>query len=173
MGTETEELRRRIMEVLEYSPETGMLRWKVLYNPAQKKGWFPGNLHGNAGQKHRQVTVFKKKFKVHRLAWLLMTGEYPKGEIDHEDQDKDNNRFKNLRDVTRTQNSRNHRRQKRNKSGMTGVHFDKARRKWTVQIRINYKQINLGRFENIEDAIEVRKRANVQYGFHEHHGRPQ
>ena len=39
-----------------------------------------------------------------------------------------------------------------NKSGYTGVHWDKERNKWFAQVRRNSKTIALGRFDSIEDA---------------------
>jgi hypothetical protein len=44
-------------------------------------------------------------FLAHRLGWALHTGEHPQREIDHEDLDRTNNRFKNFRPATRSQNN--------------------------------------------------------------------
>ena len=44
--------------------------------------------------------ILGKQYKVHRLVWLLETGKWPSGVIDHIDGIKDNNRFSNLRDTT-------------------------------------------------------------------------
>lgn len=46
-----------------------------------------------------------------------------------------------------------------NKSGVTGVHWDKTREKWLSQINLKGKHYFLGRFKNKEDAIEARKKA--------------
>jgi HNH endonuclease len=46
-------------------------------------------------------------YRAGRLAWLYMTGEWPKNQIDHINRDKADNRFCNLRDVTQTENMRN------------------------------------------------------------------
>lgn len=48
---------------------------------------------------------------------------------------------------------------KTNKSGVTGVNWDKTRGKWMAGIRFQGKKYNLGRFENIADAISARKEA--------------
>ena len=100
----------------------------------------------------------------------MVTGSFPVNEIDHRDQDKDNNRFDNLRDVTRQVNSRNHRIQNRNKTGVTGVFYEAKRRKYRASIRVNYKTIHLGRFDSIEDAAKARAAANLKYGFSPNHG---
>ena len=43
----------------------------------------------------------------HQAVWLVCHGRWPKGEIDHIDGDRMNNRIENLRDVSRWQNMRN------------------------------------------------------------------
>ncbi len=54
--------------------------------------------------------------------------------------------------------------QKNNKSGYTGVHWEKSKNQWGAEITINGKSIFLGRFNNIEDAIDARKKAEEKYG---------
>ena len=48
---------------------------------------------------------------------------------------------------------------KNNKSGVTGVCWDRSRQKWVAQITFQGKHYNLGRYNNKEDAIKVRKKA--------------
>lgn len=54
---------------------------------------------------------------------------------------------------------------KNNKSGVKGVYWDKSRGKWSASITFKRKNIHLGRFDNKQDAIEARKRAEEKY-FH-------
>lgn len=165
--TETEEFRRRIMEVLEYSPETGLFRWKVMYNSAQKRGWFSGSNKDG----YLIIRFNRKSYKTHRLAWLIVYGDFPSGEIDHEDQNKWNNRISNLKDVSHKENSKNCALSKANKSGFTGVAFHKITGKWQASIRVDGKIVYLGLFDNIEDAIACRKQGNIEHGYHENHGK--
>lgn len=51
---------------------------------------------------------------------------------------------------------------KANKSGVTGVNWDKSRGKWQATIRFKGKKYNLGRFADIEDAISARKKAEKE-----------
>lgn len=51
---------------------------------------------------------------------------------------------------------------KNNKSGVTGVRWDKSRNKWLAQISFQKKYYYLGRFENKEDAIKIRKKAEKE-----------
>ena len=109
---------------------------------------------------------------VHRAIWALHYGEWPKGELDHLDGDKLNNRVENLRDGTKAQNMRNQKVRKDSTSGFPGVHFckDKARKPWAARIGLNGTWKTLGRFATREEAIECRKREQVKYGFSERHG---
>lgn len=50
-----------------------------------------------------------------------------------------------------------------NKSGITGVCFDKSRQKWAVYIGIDKKKIFLGRFDNLNDAVRAREKAEQEY----------
>jgi len=65
--------------------------------------------------------------------------------------------------ATRSEQSINRRKLKTNKSGKTGVHVDLAMGKWKASITVNYKREHLGYFDDIEDAISVRKEAELKY----------
>ncbi|HDD9014168.1 TPA: HNH endonuclease [Escherichia coli] len=107
----------------------------------------------------------------HRIIWEMFNGPIPEGhQIDHIWHDRLDNRIENLRLVTVTENNRNQSKFKTNKSGVTGVHWDKKRKKWVVTIWNNNKIKYLGGFENIVDAIAVRKSAEMELGYHENHG---
>lgn len=51
---------------------------------------------------------------------------------------------------------------KANKSGIVGVNWDKSRGKWMASLRFKGHKYNLGRFDNIQDAIDARKEAEQQ-----------
>jgi hypothetical protein len=80
---------------------------------------------------------------------------------------KIDNRKSNLEIVTRSQNNMNCAIAKNNTSGTTGVYWSKRDEKWYARITVNYKNINLGYFDNINDAIRARKNAEIEY-FKEH-----
>lgn len=43
--------------------------------------------------------------------------------------------------------------------------FAKDKNAWMAYITVNYKRIYLGIFKNYEDAVKIRKEAEIQYGF--------
>lgn len=88
----------------------------------------------------------------HRLVMHAKKGEF----VDHRDRKKFDNRRNNLRVCRPEENNRNRGLRCTNKSGVTGVFFDRERGKWTADISFNHKRIFLGRFENKEDAIKAR-----------------
>jgi hypothetical protein len=106
--------------------------------------------------KQIQRTVF-----MHRL--IL---DAPEGlEVDHKNMDGLDNRRKNIRLATRTQNQINRGPQQDNTSGYKGVLWAKQNRKWRAYITIKGKTIHLGLYENIEDAAKRRQEVEKQlYG---------
>lgn len=83
--------------------------------------------------------------------------------VDHKNGNRIDNRRENIRFVTIQQNNQNKGTRNKSKSGCNGVVWDKRRRKWRAQIGVHKKNIYLGRFENIDDAIAARKAAEIKY----------
>lgn len=87
----------------------------------------------------------------------LILGKVVNYDIDHINHNKLDNRKKNLRIVSHSENILNAKLNKNNKSGYKGVSWNKRYSKWEVFITINYKHIFLGRYDNLDDAIKARK----------------
>jgi hypothetical protein len=51
----------------------------------------------------------------------------------------------------------------RNKSGVTGVHWDKRAKRWIAELHIGNKRLLYRHFRNLDDAITVRKEAENKY----------
>jgi len=105
---------------------------------------------------------------MHRLAWLYMTGEWPENQIDHINHIGTDNRWVNLRDTD--ENPMNRGMQGNNTSGFTGVSWHKYGKKWQAEMQVGGEHIHIGYFTNKQQAIDARKSANIEYGFHENHG---
>lgn len=82
---------------------------------------------------------------------------------DHANKDPLDNRKENLRKATPKENNRNRGKRNDNKSGVTGVWFDKKLSKWRAYIRIDGKLLTLGYFINKDEAIRVRLQAEKEY----------
>ncbi len=158
---------KELKEVLHYDPETGVFAWIKQVSYKTKIGDIAGTKHKANG--YIYIIFQRKQYRAHRLAWLYMKGEWPKTEIDHDDQIRDNNKWLNLNEATSQQNKRNQSLRKDNASGVTGV--SPCKRKWRAHIQIAGKFIHLGLFIDKFEAICARMSANNKYGFHKNHGR--
>lgn len=86
---------------------------------------------------------------------LIFNNLFIRNEIDHRNGNKLDNRKNNLRLVTHQQNQMNRKSE--------GYCWHKKAKKWMVYITANEKQIYLGLFEEKQEAIVARKRAEVKY----------
>lgn len=128
------------------------LKELLIYFP--KEGYFIrlplGNVAGYYENGYIKLKINSKGYFAHRLAWLYMTGEMPKNCIDHINGIKDDNRFENLREATRSQNNLNVGIKKNNTSGYKGVSAYKN--KWRATGYLNKKSILLGYFDDKQEA---------------------
>lgn len=136
----------RATELLQYDPVTGDVRW--LDN--MRKGQKAGSVHDKRG--YLVVYIDGHRYYLHRVVFLLMTGKWPKDQVDHQNLDKSDLRWENLREATCSQNFANRKAYKNNKSGYKGVSWCKIMNKWAAEIRINRKGQKLGYFDDPKDA---------------------
>lgn len=124
------------------------------YNDITKHSW---HMHSNG---YVECRINKKVVLLHRL--VLNT--YDKNiKVDHINRNKFDCRNYNLRIVSNSQNQINKKKMSNNTSGYVGVCWDKSRDKWHVMISFNNKNINLGRYDLLEDAITARLDAEKIY----------
>lgn len=141
-----------LRELVDYNPETGIFRWKK-----RRRGVVAGSECGRVTVfGYREIGVNYVLRPAHRLVFLYMNGRWPDGDIDHINCDRLDNRWGNLREATRQQNSYNLRPGLRLKDNpYRGVTWDKARNKWRAQARVAGRKVNLGRFDTAEEAARA------------------
>lgn len=84
-------------------------------------------------------------------------------EVDHIDGNRLNNQKINLRNVSHEKNMFNLGIAKNNKSGYSGISWHKETKKWRAYINLKGKQIYLGIYKTIEEAILNRQKAKQKY----------
>jgi hypothetical protein len=89
------------------------------------------NLTINGKAKYGQTKINGKNVRIHRLVMNAKAGQI----VDHVNGNGLDNRKSNLRFCTKSQNSANRTSIQDNQSGILGVHWDKKRLKWVMQIR--------------------------------------
>jgi len=158
---------KELKQVLHYFPNTGEFIW--LINSINSNNL--GKIAGTPGIHSYFIKINKKQYNAHRLAWLYMTGKWPKNQIDHIDHNPNNNTWTNLREVTILGNARNQSKAKNNTSGITGVSWNTSRKKFVATIRIKNTVLYLGSFIEKWDAVCARMKANFNHNFHPNHGK--
>jgi len=115
--------------------------------------------------------IMKTKVYAHRVVWAMTHGEWPRGQIDHINGVRDDNRPENLRETDSLGNGKNACIKASNTSGVTGVTWHCKRGKWQAYITSDRKQRCIGSFKTKADAIAARKAAEISLGFSQNHGR--
>lgn len=155
-----------LKRLLHYEPLTGVFTWLTRADVRQswntryagKEAGFDWSI-GNVT--YRSIRIFDWPFLAHRLAFLYTTGAWPKDGIDHKDLDGLNNRWANLREATKAQNSANTKAMRNNSSGFKGVSKNHNGR-WRATISISGKQRRLGYFDTPEEASAAYHAAAVE-----------
>lgn len=111
-----------------------------------------------------------KHYLAHRIIYMMMTGEWP-NHIDHINQNKQDNRWINLRSVTQADNNRNVPKSRNNSTGVTGVSLHKPTGRYRAYFSRNSQHTHLGLFDTIEEAKLAREEALKKHGYHANHGR--
>ena len=155
---------QRLREVLDYDPETGLFTWKARPNLTPFNARWAGKVVGYLGAGgYRVINIDARKYRAGRLAWLYMHGVWPRFGIDHRNCIPDDDRIDNLRPANQSENNANSRRRRDNKSGVKGVSWCSATKKWRASIQVAGKSINLGRYARLVEAIAVRRDASIEH----------
>lgn len=157
----------RLHEVLDYDPLKGEFYWKERLTTKFFVGDRAGTLHK---QGYRQINLFGKNYKEHRLAWFYVHGYWPEV-IDHINHVRDDNRISNLREVTRSENARNLSKIANN-TGIPGIWYNRKTGRYVSSIKLNGKKVFQKTYSEseLELAERERKEKLKELGFHENHG---
>lgn len=156
----------QICDEFEYQPETGAVLWKTT---RRGRGCTKGREAGSikADGRYRTIFVRGRRLYCHRIVWELHNGQIPEGMcIDHIDGNGLNNRIENLRLATLSDNQKNSKIPKNNKTGYVGVYLTRNRKKYYAVCSGK----SLGTFDDLGAAVLARKSAQQTGGFHENHG---
>jgi len=152
---------------VQYDPHTGIFTWRVANTNSISKGDRAGTC---STKNYRRINLKGVIYYEQRLAWLYMTGSWPKGDIDHVNGDHGDNRFSNLRPSTRSENMRNMKRHKKHRTGFKGVGLTKQGR-YTAAIWADNRSIHLGVFGTPEEAHQAYcDKADELFGEFANHG---
>lgn len=130
-------------------------KWRAAWDRTRNRYYV---MRGNG---HKDSSGYRGRFFLHRELLGLPRGDKRQG--DHENLNTFDNRRRNLRIATPSQNSMNRRMRKDNKTGFKGVTFHKRLKKYQSNIRINGILVHLGYFDRPEPAHAAYCEKALQY----------
>lgn len=145
----------RARELFHYDAATGLFWWRDNSNKNRRMHTAVGHVIKTG---YRYIVVDGKRYRAHRLAWLYFYGEWPSGELDHINGDRDDNRITNLRIVTRVQNLAN-RVHSNNSNGHIGIRPSRHGTRWRAGFVLAGVRYNVGTFATKAEAISAYKLA--------------
>lgn len=132
--------------------------------------WFAtgGNYRYLRAKSNGQIIKFHIEIMKKEILEFINKNHYMKRAIvDHRDGDYKNNRRKNLRVRTQSENNMNKNIQSNNKTGIVGVSWHKRDKMWSAKISVNNKSIHLGEYYYLRNAVKSRIEAeNKHFGEH-------
>lgn len=144
---------KRLRDILHYDPKTGIFIWLQ----GKRKGQVAGTRHDERG--FLKVSIKNRRYMLHRLACLWMTGAMPRCDVKHRNGDHGDNSWSNLFEADRLQHSAD-RGEMRLPTGIEGV--------WSVgncfeaTIPTKTAVISLGTFATIDEAKSaIRERYRI------------
>lgn len=157
-----DELKRQ----LKYYPDHGLFIWKI-----QKGGLYPFSIAGCVNKKngYHKIVLNGYSYQSHRLAWFYINKIWPSEIIDHEDRNRANFKYSNLRDISHSDNMRNISNKRVGPSGVIGVrvwvNVDGSKRYIPSYNEGKKKQISYGRYSDKALAVYIRHEAEIKHNF--------
>lgn len=153
-----------LIKILDYCPDSGAFTRKVKKGNC-RAGETVGTIRAGG---YSYINLNYSRYLAHRLAWFYVYGEWPKGQIDHINGIRTDNRLSNIRDVPPLINRQNERKpRKNNSSGYLGVaKVNKAGKiVYRATIRLHPNRKVLGDFDNPIEAsnayLEAKRKLHI------------
>lgn len=152
---------------LDYNPETGVLLWRArtpdMFSSGKRSAeWLCNNWNAKFAGREAFTATSNTGYKIGilegvsyvaaRLIWKLVYG-YDPIEVDHINRVKTDNRLVNLREADRSLNCSNRGLLRNNKSGVSGVYFERHKELWVVEVA----GVRYGRRKDKAEAIKLRE----------------
>jgi hypothetical protein len=130
-----------------FKNESACKRWKT-NNSNKPSGYILTNGYYNS-------KLDKNRYPNHRIVFAIYnnTTDFQDKQIDHIDGNVLNNSPQNLRLATASQNQFNRKKQKNNSSGYKNISFVKKLNKYRCAMQVDGKDIYIGLFNTVEEAI--------------------
>lgn len=113
--------------------------------------------HSRKNLSYAQANIEKSTIRIHRLIMNTTL------QVDHINHNGLDNRKSNLRVCTNQENNFNKLHRRNPKSGYTGIRYNEKSQSYYVRIMVNKKEISLGHYKILEDALEARKQGEIRY----------
>ncbi len=118
-----------LKQLLKYDPLTGEFTWRRGVHKGKRAGTI-------SSLGYRKIVISGREYQAHRLAVLYMKGALPATDVDHMNCTRSDNRWINLRVVSRAVNGRNRSgANTNNRSSFIGAHEFRPG-KWAAQISL-------------------------------------
>lgn len=143
----------RVRRLFNYDPATGKMTRRMTTSSRAIVGMEVG-CRNTLG--YLVVNVDRKLYYVHRLIWLWMTGSWPEADIDHIDRKKSNNKWDNLRDVSRSANLHN-------RDIVSGVYWAARDAVWVATISHQGVRKHIGQHADRNVAEAMYAKAKQEY----------
>lgn len=135
----------RLRDLLHYDRKTGFFTWRITkanHRAGTRAGTKPSKAHP-----YKRIGIDGFVYQANRLAWLYVTGEWPKHEVDHWNGVKSDDAWINLRDVDHGTNQENRRTPGRNnRIGLLGVKVARGG-KFSARLQVKKVRVYLGVFD--------------------------
>jgi len=149
--------KEELVELFRY--EEGEIYWRIGLSYRGKKGDRAGWV-GRLG--YRKVGIRGSQYLVHRIVFVMHHGYLPVI-VDHINGDASDNRIENLREASPLTNTWNRGVSKTNKTGFTGVAWNREKKKYDARILVAGKPHRLGLYRTAEEASAAYQAAALKF----------